>query len=65
MKAYGRLEMQIHLFLTSALERGEWSVSFSVRFTARGKILLYPVNVSKQIIVPAGNGKPIPFSSIR
>jgi hypothetical protein len=33
MKAYGVVDVQIHIFLTSALIGGEWSVSRSCRFT--------------------------------
>jgi hypothetical protein len=35
MKAYGELDVQIHVFLTSALHGGEWSASRSGRFTLR------------------------------
>jgi hypothetical protein len=34
MKAYGGLDVLIHIFLTSALFGGEWSASRPVRFTA-------------------------------
>jgi hypothetical protein len=33
MKAYGRVDLYIHIFLTSALVGGEWSVSRPGRFT--------------------------------
>jgi hypothetical protein len=33
MKAYGRVNVQIHIFLTSALGGGEWSASRPGRFT--------------------------------
>jgi hypothetical protein len=32
MKAYGGVDVQIHILLTSALAGGEWSVSCSGRF---------------------------------
>jgi hypothetical protein len=35
MKAYGGVDVQIHIFLTSALVEGEWSASRSGRFTPR------------------------------
>jgi len=33
MKAYEEVEIQVHVFLTSALDRGEWSASRPCRFT--------------------------------
>jgi hypothetical protein len=33
MKAYGGVDVYIHIFLTSALTGGEWSASRSGRFT--------------------------------
>jgi hypothetical protein len=38
MKAHGGVDTDIHVFLTSALVRDEWSVSCSCRFTAGEKI---------------------------
>jgi hypothetical protein len=35
MKAYGGVDIEIHIFLTSALAGGEWSASRPVRFTLR------------------------------
>jgi hypothetical protein len=35
MKAYGGVDVQIHTFLTSALDGGEWSASRPCRFTTR------------------------------
>jgi hypothetical protein len=35
MKAYGGVDVQIHIFLTSALAGGEWSASRTGRFTPR------------------------------
>jgi hypothetical protein len=34
MKTYGEVNVQIHIFLTSALAGGEWSASRSGRFTS-------------------------------
>jgi hypothetical protein len=33
MKAYGVVDVEIHIFLSSALAGGEWSVSRPCRFT--------------------------------
>jgi hypothetical protein len=33
MNVYGGVDIQIHIFLTSALVRGEWSASRLCRFT--------------------------------
>jgi hypothetical protein len=33
MKAYGGVDLEVHIFLTSALVRGEWSATRSGRFT--------------------------------
>jgi hypothetical protein len=35
MKTYGGVDVQIHIFLTSALDGGEWSASHPGRFTPR------------------------------
>jgi hypothetical protein len=35
MKVYGEVDVQIYIFLTSALVGGEWSASRSARFTPR------------------------------
>jgi hypothetical protein len=37
MKAYGEVDVEIHIFLTSALARGEWSASRPGRFTPGGR----------------------------
>jgi hypothetical protein len=38
MKAYGVVDVYIHIFLTSALVGGEWSASRPGRFTPGGKV---------------------------
>jgi hypothetical protein len=40
MKAYGGVDAKIHVFLTSAVARGEWSAWL---FHPRGKSLSYPL----------------------
>jgi hypothetical protein len=35
MKAYGGVDVQIHIFLASTLAGGEWSASLPGRFTPR------------------------------
>ena len=37
MKVYGRLKLQLHSFLTSALDGSQWSVSRLGRFASEGK----------------------------
>jgi len=37
MKTYGGVELQIHAFITSALDGGEWSASRPGRFTPGNK----------------------------
>jgi hypothetical protein len=38
MKTYGEVDVQIHVYLTSALVRGEWSASRPGRFTPEGSV---------------------------
>jgi hypothetical protein len=38
MKAYGGVELYLHVFLTSALDGGEWSASRCGRFTPRERV---------------------------
>jgi hypothetical protein len=38
MKAYGAVDVQSHIFLTSALVGGEWSVSRPGRFTSGERV---------------------------
>jgi hypothetical protein len=40
MKAYGGVDTSIHIFLTSALVRGEWLASRPCRFTPEEKPLV-------------------------
>jgi hypothetical protein len=44
MKAYRGVDVQIHIFLTSALAGGEWSASRPGRFTPGGKSPRYPLD---------------------
>jgi hypothetical protein len=44
MKAYGGVDVYIHIFLTSALVGGEWSASRPCRFIHRGKSPRYPLD---------------------
>jgi hypothetical protein len=44
MKAYGRVNVYVHIFLTSALAVGEWSASHPRRFTRRGNSPWYPLD---------------------
>jgi hypothetical protein len=43
MEAYGGVHVVIHIFLTSALDGGEWSASLPGRFTP-GKEPRYPLD---------------------
>jgi hypothetical protein len=43
MKAYCGMDIQLHTFLTSALDGGEWSVSRPDRFT-KGNNRRYPLD---------------------
>jgi hypothetical protein len=49
MKEYGGVDVEIHIFLTSALIGGEWSVSHPGRFTP-GKD--YPVQLYGKLVGP-------------
>jgi hypothetical protein len=44
MTAYGGVDVYIHIFLTTALARGEWSDSRPARSTPRGKSPRYPLD---------------------
>jgi hypothetical protein len=44
MKTYGRVKVQLHDFLTSALDGGELSASRPGCFTLRGKSPRYPLD---------------------
>jgi hypothetical protein len=46
MNAYGGVDVYIHIFLTSALVGGEWSVSRSGRFIFWEKLPRYPLDRS-------------------
>jgi hypothetical protein len=71
MKAYGVVDVQIHIFLTSALAGGEWSASRPGRFTPRTHWIggwvdptagLDDVEKRKFLTLP-GFGTPTPRSS--
>jgi hypothetical protein len=44
IKTYGGVDVQIYIFLTSALAGGEWSLSRPCLFTPRGKSSRYPLS---------------------
>jgi hypothetical protein len=44
MKTYGEVHVYIHVFLTSALVGGEWSVSHLSRFTPKERAPQYPLD---------------------
>jgi hypothetical protein len=44
VKTYGRVDVWIHIFLTSALAGGEWSASRPGRFTPGGNNPRYPLD---------------------
>jgi len=43
MKSYWKVEVQLHAFLTSVLDVGEWSGSRSGRFIPPGRERLVPI----------------------
>jgi hypothetical protein len=43
MKAYGGVDVEIHIFLTSALVGGEWSTSRPSRFNPEIKVPQVPI----------------------
>jgi hypothetical protein len=72
----GGVDVYIHIFLTSALDGGEWSVSRPVRFTPWGMSARYPENrrlggpqsrsgqrEEEKILDPTGTRTPTPRSS--
>jgi hypothetical protein len=72
MKAYERVEVQIHVFFTSALIGGGWSASLSDRFISEERATRYPLgrrlggpqNQSRRhgeedIIEPTGTRSPL------
>jgi hypothetical protein len=62
MKAYGGVDVSIHIFLTSALVGGELSASRPGRFTP-GKRAPYGRREEKNISDPTGIRTPTPRSS--
>jgi hypothetical protein len=44
MKAYEEVDVYIHIFLTSALAKGEWSASRPGRLTPQGKSSRFPLD---------------------
>jgi hypothetical protein len=44
MKAYGKVDIWTHIFLTLALAGGEWSASLPGRFTSRVMSLRYTLD---------------------
>jgi hypothetical protein len=77
MKACGGVDVQIHIFLNSALAGGELSASRPGRFTPGGKSPRYPLDRKldgpqsrsgrrreEKILDPTGTRTPTPRSSI-
>jgi hypothetical protein len=72
MKGDGGVDLEIHMFLTSALARGEWSASHPGRFTpeerAPGTLCIGGWVDSRRrgeekILDPTGTRTPTPLSS--
>jgi hypothetical protein len=74
MKAYGGMYLQFHIFFTSALDEGEWSVSWPCRLTPRERALgihciegwldrRAGLEDAEKIPDPLGTRTPILFSS--
>jgi hypothetical protein len=65
MKAYGVVDVYIHIFLTSAVVGGEWSASPPGRFTLGDRRLGGPQSRSgrrgeEKILDPTGTRTPTP-----
>jgi hypothetical protein len=70
VKAYGGMDVQIHIFLISVLLGGEWSASRPGRFTPSThwiRVWVGPragLNYVEKILDPTGTRTPTPRSSI-
>jgi hypothetical protein len=68
MKAYGGVDVEINIFLNSALVGGEWSDSRHGRFTPEERVSRYALNKpgrrgEEKILDPTGTRTPTPRSS--
>jgi hypothetical protein len=66
MEVYGVVEVELHVFLTSALNGGEWSALLSGRYTPGERAPRYG-NVSllrAKRLFPAGYRTPVPRSPV-
>jgi hypothetical protein len=69
MKAYGGVDVEIHINLTSALAGGEWSASRPCRFTLGTHWIggwvdpIAGLDDVEKILAPTGTGTPTPPSS--